>query len=529
MATYAASAASRAAEWKSAAIKVVSAAGVLAALLALYAHEIKVETQVRELVAGPQISQTRRAGGAQGALAKDTPAGWLQAESRLQQALEMQPSNPVALASLAVAQQLLAADGFADRGAKADEATARAEAKDVSLAERHQARALGLLRAGRAVDAENYLRPLVEKFPGHWELWDALGLAQRAAGKLGDARQSLRRAMEIGWRSPRAVADYAVLLLEDGSAAEAAQSFDRALQANADHLRSLAGKARALLALHASGTAVDLMPARKLIDDVLERSAGELSPALRALALASRAELALAQRDLAAAIRDAGAAVKEHPVSAAALRARALALAADPRQRDGAIAAFKEAIAKDPYDVSIYFDGAAALAAAGVEGSAEKLLGAYAALLPKGARYHLALARLRLAKDDPKGAAEALAAAEADADPSSASIKASVYFEQGRLAQRQRDAKGAQKAYQRALALRDDFPEVYRQMGALYLDARNVDDGMSSFVEALRRYKAARVPEAQLEPFYKEVHAQLMKAKERKKADLWLREARAMR
>jgi hypothetical protein len=157
----------RSAEWKSAAIKVVSAAGVLGALLALYAHEIKVETQVRELVAGPQISQTLRAGGAQGALAKDTPAGWLQAESRLAQALEMQPSNPVALASLAVAQQLLAADGFADRGAKADEATARAEARDVSLAERHQARALGLLRAGRAVDAENYLRPLVEKFPGH--------------------------------------------------------------------------------------------------------------------------------------------------------------------------------------------------------------------------------------------------------------------------------------------------------------------------------------------------------------------------
>jgi tetratricopeptide (TPR) repeat protein len=462
------------------------------------------------------------------ALAKDAPGGWLVAESTLGKALELQPSNPYAISALAVTEELLALDGFADRGAKADEMGARAEAKDVKLPERFQARALGLLRAGRAVDAETYLRPLVEKFPGHWELWDSLGLAQRANGKLADARQSLRRAMEIGWRSPRAVADYAALLLEDGSAAEAAQAFDRALQANGDHLRSYAGKARAMAAMGAAGKTVDLKAAHKLVDDVLERPAAELSPGLRALALASRAEVRLAQGEAALAAKDAAEALKVLPGSPAGLRARALAMAADEKKHDEAYAAFKEAIAKDPYDASIYFDGAAALAAAGMGGPAEKLLGAYAALLPKGARFHLALARLRFAKDDLKGTAEALKAAEDDPDPTSASIKATVFYEQGRLAQQQRDMEGAKKAYERALGLRDDFPEVYRQMGKIYLDSKNVEEALASYGEALRRYKAARVPEVQLEPFYQEVRTQIARAAPGKIADQWVKEARAV-
>ena len=518
----------RAAEWRAAGIKIGASVAVLAALLALYAHEVRVESQVKELVAGAHGAQGSRAGGARAALAKDTPAGWIAAEAGLQKALELQSSNPYALAAIAVAQQLLALDGFADRALKADEAVTLAEGKDVKLPERHQARALGLLRAGRAVDAENYLRPLVDKYPGYWELWDALGLAQRAAGKLDDAKKSLRRAMEAGWRNPRAVADYATVILEEGGLAEAGQAFDRALQANADHLRSFAGKARTLAALHASGKTVDLKAARKWADDALARPDAELSPALRALALAARAEVKLGQGETASALLDSDAALKASPGSAAGLRARALALAADKSQQDKAFAAFKEALAKDPYDVSIYFDGSAALAAAGLSGQAEKLLGAYAALHPKGARYQLTLARLRVGKDDLKGAAEALKAAEADPDPASASLKAAVFFEQGRLAERERNPEAARKAYERALSLRDDYPEVYRQMGAIYLDGRNVDEALGSYVEALRRYKAARVPEAQLEPFYQDVADRLVRAREKRKAEAWLKEARAM-
>src|SRR5207302_10219266 len=76
----AASTPSRAAEWRAASIKVGAAILVLAGLLALYSHEVKVETRVKELLAGPPGAQGGRAGGARAALARDTPAGWLAAE-----------------------------------------------------------------------------------------------------------------------------------------------------------------------------------------------------------------------------------------------------------------------------------------------------------------------------------------------------------------------------------------------------------------------------------------------------------------
>jgi tetratricopeptide (TPR) repeat protein len=524
----AASSPSRAAEWRSAGVKVGVTVAVGAALLVLYAHEVRVETQVKELVAGAPGAQGVRVGGAQSALAKDTPGGWQVGEAALGKALELQPSNPYALAAMAAVEQELAADGFADRAPLADAALARAEAKDVNLPERHEAHALSLIRAGRPVDAETYLRPLVDRYSSGsnsiWRLWDALGRAQRAAGKLEDAKKSLRRAMEIGWRSPRAVADYATLLLEEGSAVEAASAFDRALQANADHLRSLAGKSRAVLAMAAQGKTVDLKSAVKLADEVATRPSAELSPALRALGLGARAEAKLRAGDAPGAAQDAEAALAAQPAAVPGLRARALVLAADPEKRQGAFDAFKQAIAKDPYDASLYFDGSVALAAAAQLPQAEKLLGSYAALLPKTARYQLALSRLLVAKGDLKGARAALDAA-AQAEPTNAV----VFYEQGRLAQRRGDAQGARDAYERAVQLRDDYPEVYRQMGALYLEGSDVDGALAAYVEALRRYKAARVPEAQLEPFYREVHDELVRARQAKKAAQWLKDARAAR
>src|SRR5207244_11561940 len=113
------------------------------------------------------------------------------ADRPMRRYLELQPSNPSALATLAGTEQLLLADGVQDRAARAEQAVARAEPKDVNLPERHQARALAMIRAGRPVDAETYLRPLGERYPAYWELWDALGLAQRAAAKLADAKARL--------------------------------------------------------------------------------------------------------------------------------------------------------------------------------------------------------------------------------------------------------------------------------------------------------------------------------------------------
>ena len=512
---------SRKAALRAAGVKVVLAAAVAAALFALYAHEIKVEQQVSDLLAGTKIAGGR-AGGARAELNKDTPRGWLAAEDQLHKALDLQPSNPYAVAAFADVEVLLSGAGFSDRAQRADEAVARADGKDVALPERFEARALQLIAAGKAGDAEAYLLALLDRYGAVPRLIDVLGRAQRAKGSLADARANFKKAQDADWRSPRYVADYAQALLEDGSALEAAQAFERALQANSDHSRAQVGKARALVALTRMGRGGgDLTAARALCDAVLAKPAEEVPAALKAKALAARSEAKLALGDSAGAARDATAAVQADPKSAAALRARALVAAAS-KSADAA-ALFKVAIAADPYDPSTYFDGAAALTAAGDNAGAEKLLGSYAATLPRSARYHLALAQMLSRRNAIKDAEDELLKAQ-QLEPTNAL----VYFEEGRAAQARKDAKAATAAYERAAQLRDDFPEVYRQMGGLYLESRNVDAALKVFNEALARYKAARAPPSVMEAFYSDVVAQVTRAGKKKLAEAWVKEARAL-
>ncbi|MCA1828212.1 MAG: hypothetical protein LC689_14890 [Myxococcales bacterium] len=509
---------SRRAELRAAGLKIGVAALAAAGLFALYALEVKVEAQVADLLAGPKIG-SGRAGGARADLNRDTTRGWLAAEAALGKALDLQPSNPYAVAAWADVEVMLAGEGFADRASKAEKAVARADGKDVLLPERYEALALQLIGAGKAPEAETYLLALLEKFGAVPRLIDALGHAQRATGKLVEARANFRKAQDADWRSPRFVADYAQALLEDGNALEAAQAFDRALQANSDHSRAQIGKARALVASRLQGRGGgDLQLAKSLCDAVLAKQ----EPAsIKSRALAARAEARLAFGDEAGASQDAGAALFADARSAAALRARAL-VAVTAKKPDAA-AAFNAAVAADPYDASTYFDGASALVAAGDSAAAEKLLGAYAARLPRSARYHLALAQIlgrRAARRD--------AQAELNKAQQLEPTNALVYFEQGRLAQGRKDAKAATAAYERAVQLRDDFPEVYRQMGGLYLESRNVDAALKVFDEALARYKAARTPPAVMEAFYSDVVGQVTRAGKKKLAEAWVREARAL-
>jgi len=507
---------SRAAEFRSAGIKVGGALIFFAILYGLYARQVKVEEQVQQLLAGPRTAGGQRAGGARAELNKDTPAGWLAAEAALKQALEMQPSNPYAVAAFADTEAMLATNGYPDRASVADDAIARAEAKDVAQPERYEARALRLIQQGKAADAETGLLAILARFGVVPRAVDALGLAKRAQGKLVEARMNFKKAQDADWRAPRKVANYANALLEDGSGAEALAAFDRALQANSEHLRSMIGKARAFVSLARAGRVADLKAAQGLCDQVLSRGADEVPPLLRAQALAARAEVKFYAGDTAGAAKDAADAKAQAPDSPEALRALAVTA------KSGAYDLWMAAAAKDKYDASIYFDGAQSLSAAGDTGSAEKLLNAFAAQLPKTARYDLALAHLLLARGDTKGADAALTAA-AGLEPANAMI----YFEQGRSAQMRGDIKAATAAYEHAAQLRDDMPEIYRQMGVLYFQSKAIEDGLRAFTDALARYKAARAPASVMEPFYDQVFELTKQAGKVKIGKQWVEEARA--
>jgi tetratricopeptide (TPR) repeat protein len=519
------SAPSRAAELRAAGIKIGAALVFFTALYLLYAWQVRIDVQVQELLYGPRVGGVR-SGGARAELNKDTPAGWLAAERLLKEALELQPSNAWALAALADVEVMLAGAGFADRAAVADEMIARVELKDTPAEERYEARGLRLVQQGKAGEAETVLLAALARYGSVPRAIDALGVAQRASGKLAEARQSFKRAQDADWRAPRKVANYATALLEDGQPGEACAAFDRALQAWGDHLRSQIGKARCLAALARAGRTVELRTGRATMDALLAldkqgrpaHGRDELPNMLRSRALAARAELRLVQGDADGAGADALEAEKLDRRAAPVLRALALTA---PARRVDAYPLWKAAIEADPTDASLYYDASAALLEAGDAVAAEKLLGSYAATLPKTARFHLALARLLLRRDAVKDAEAELEKAQA-MDPMSALI----YLEQGRAAQQRKDSKAAAAAYEKAAQLRDDMPEIYRQMGSLYLENRAVTEGLRAYTEALARYKAARASQGQLDGFFNDVRALTARAGQPQLGLQWIKEAR---
>jgi predicted Zn-dependent protease len=419
-------------KWRSAALKIGVAALLASGIYAGYRHYVQIRRDVAVLIDGPG----GRGGGARAEMAKDTPAGWLRAEKLLEEVLRIHSRNAFGIAALADVEMQLVGAGYAGRAPRAEEALRKADAKALPFAEVFDAHALSMLQAGKAVETEAYARTLLDKYPALPAVprfHDLLGRAQRAEGKLAEAKASFKRAQDADWRQPRFVADYAEVLLDEGDAAGAVAAFDRALQAHSGHIRSQIGKARAQTTLARQGRG-DAKAARALLDSVLRSSEQELTPELRARALAARAEARLAGQDSVGAAEDSAAALALAPRHPAALRARAMVDAA--ARRPGAAQQFAAAIAADPADSSTYLEGASALESAGDLASAAKLLAAHASALQPTARYHFARARLLAHQGDAAGARAETAKAAA-LDPANAL----AWQEQGRQLEQPNQAR----------------------------------------------------------------------------------------
>ena len=505
-------------------LKCATAVALAAGAYLAYAHRVTVRDQVEEIVAGPRAPDGTRSGGARDEMAKDTPQSLFAAEKLFDRVLEVHAKNAYALAALADIETQLAGAGMESRASRAAELRARAEARDIALPERFEAHALALLQEGKSSEAEAYVRGLLARYPHSTatpRLNDALGHALRAQGKLREARDSFRKAA-TGAREARYTVDLAEALVEEGSFSEAISSFDRALQMSPSHPRAQIGKARALVSLAREGRG-DPAAAKALLDPVVAAPDAEMTPSLRARALAVRADARLVQGDAAGAAQDAQASLAAGPRLATALKVRALASLAN---RDAARTEddLRAAIAADRFDASVYADGADALVAAGDGAAAARILDAADSALPKSPRLALARARVEERKGDLSAAQSALDQA-LKLDPASAA----AYVVQGRIAEKKRDFKAAAQSYARATQLRDDLPEPYARMGSLYLATKQVTEAVRVFNEALTRYRATHAPPGVVEAFYQDVHSSLGKAGERKLAAQWLKSARAER
>ena len=361
-------------------------------------------------------------------------------------------------------------------------------------------RALMLLREGKADEAASTLLALEAQGAGSPKLLLALGRTHQARGSLVEARQAFARAMEAAWKDPHYATAYGAALLDEGQYGQAGEALRKATTANARHSEARLVKALASLYQHEKVDA-----ARSTVQELTAREA-QLTPALKALLLAVRAELALAGGGADEALREADAALVLVPDAHYALFARARALAA--KKDAGTRAAFERAVEKRRTAPLLYLDGARALQEAGDGDGALALLDRYeatfrdvkvpagegktAGALERDDRYWLARGGVleALGRQD-----DALAAYDKAIASRGLSLGRAQYAK-GALLLARKDYAGARPLLE-PLAPADGsgmMPEAYAAMGDLLLASGDTQGGYQHYVRSLLREKARGVP-----------------------------------
>lgn len=361
-------------------------------------------------------------------------------------------------------------------------------------------RALMQLHEGQANEAAQALLALEAKGASSPRLLQALGRAHQARGNLVEARQALAQAMEAAWKDPRYATTYGEALLDEGQYGQAAEALRKATIANASYT-----EARLLTALASLYRRDKVDAARSTVQELTAREE-QLTPALKALLLAVRAELALNQGNADEALREADAALAFVPDAHYALFARARALAA--KKDAGTRAAFEQAVAKRRTAPLLYLDGARALQEAGDGAGALALLDSYeatfrdvkvpvgegktAGALERDDRYWLARGGVLEAvgrQDD------ALATYDLAIASRGLSLGRAQYAK-GALLLARKDYTGARPLLE-PLAPVDGsgmLAEAYAAMGDLLLAGGDTQGGYQHYVRSLLRQKAQGVP-----------------------------------
>ncbi len=415
---------------------------------------------------------------------RDTPADFYKAEEQLKKALELDSSNAYSLSALAEINALLwGEDGVTDRKSQAEDFARKADSVDPHIAERYSADALILLYNGQATQAETSIRAVLDKGAKGARLYDVLGRALRAQGKLEDAKKALMDASKLG-RIPRFNVDLAEVFYDQGDLVQADTYIQKALESNPEHPRALAMRARLSIA-----RGLNIKVATDDLASLLGPRKSELTPALLAQAYAARAQLKLFNHQPAEAVRDAQEAVKANPKLAIAHQVLGLALV-QANNIGQALNEFDRAKALDPAGDAFYFEAARALAQAK---EVDKAMAILKKVPVKDEQYHLAFGDLLRKKGD-------LAAALAEFDEALKlnSFSAPAFYGKGLVFADQKKIPEAGKAFEAAYGARPNYPEAHQQMGNLLVDAKKGEDAASEYEQSLTMYVEAGTPRERL-------------------------------
>lgn len=458
---------------------------------------------------------------------RDNRREYEEAKKLLDEALSIRDKDAFAVSARAeIAALLWVEHGLLDNAGAARRFLEIARDQKYNLAERFSAEGLVLIGDGKAQEAETEIAGIAAN-AANAKIIAALGMAHARLGRADTARNDFKSAADRDWRSPRFTTLYAEAFYAHGDFLSAQGTFQKALELNPAHLRAMVGKARADIA---RSERTD--EAKAAIAEVLAKPESEMSPVIKAHALMGNAELALATGDFAAAEQAAreALAVDARIDPGFAFASYDLGLALARAKKDGALEAFKAAIAQDAQVQRFYYRGALALAEAGRVADGEVLFAEAEKTLKKNDVFHVAKADFLVITGgfEPAHAEYDLAAKENEVNPE-------IYFKKGLLYQKQAMLPKADKRklfdnarqqYEKAVGIREKYPEVYRQMGLIYLDVKpTAQEAGSNFLKTLTYYKEQKAPKIVVEGFIAEVEAKYLAAKLKSNATSWRKEA----
>ena len=432
----------------------------------------------------------------------------------LEEARSIRSSDAYAISAGAeVAALLWVEHGAQEFATPARDLTSAAVSKEINSSQRFSAEALTLIGDGKIEDAEKKLSDLTVKGVATGAIIGALGIVHSRQSKPTVAKSDFKQATDRDWISPRFSCLYGEAFFDGGDFVSAQSSFAKALETNANHVRSRIGKARADIARGAG-----FAEAQKALDEILA-APETLSPVLKARALAGKAESLLAAGDAPAAEKVAVEAVATNAKTdlGYAYTHFDLGLAQARQKKAEALDSFKAAIMQFPGEARFYFEGASALATAGRVADGETLYAEYdKTQLAKGDAYHIARSDFYSATGD-----FTKALAELDAALKENEINPETYYKKGYVFQAQAQAgKGdkrklydqAREQYEKAVGFRPNYADVFRQIGLMWLDLSPSDpNAMKNLTTALIDYKEARAPKTTTEAFITDVEQRYKK------------------
>lgn len=417
--------------------------------------------------------------------------------------------------------------------AKAKEFLEKAKQAGSKSDDRYGTEALHLLAAGNAKGAEDFVEEQRKKGAATARLFYAQAMAMKEQGNIVLARTGFTTALDKAWKDPEYSAAWGEAILDEGVPG-AADAFNKSLSTNPDFLRGRLG-----LALARVQRKDRLGESLTMVKDVLARDA-ELSPVLKARALAIQATIANIETQPDMAITVADEALKLNPDDAWALFAKASALAL--KKDAGAPAAFDAVIARKKSAPVFYFEGAVRLHEAGMNDPALALLTKYetffgavknvtsegktVGFMDHDDRYYLTRGEVLESMDKLD---EALVAYDKAIEAKSMHLSR-AYYAKGALLLKKKEYAKAKEILQ-DIAVPDgsgQIAEAYMAMGDIAFNEKDWGNGAQFYAFALTRFKAQQAPREKLNGILTDVEKSLKKAGQAPVAKLWMEEAKPL-